>query len=173
MNSTPKSRLVIIGAVATTGEADGAVVSTVAGLARTFEGAELHFLHVIDAPQRTAWPYGSAVPERARSAQLFMAAISRHVEEQVVGKVFGHTAVGAPAKQILALATDLEADLIVVGSHSKSALSRTVGGSVSASVVRQASCAVLVARPKTYTSEAEIHYEIPPAFGEGSMFFRP
>lgn len=53
---------------------------------------------------------------------------------------------GKPSEAILALAEDVEADLIVIGTHGRKGLERLVVGSVANAVVRDAKCAVLVAR---------------------------
>jgi nucleotide-binding universal stress UspA family protein len=54
---------------------------------------------------------------------------------------------GSAAASIVRTAQTWGADLIVTASHSRSALERALLGSVAASVVRYAHCAVLVARP--------------------------
>ena len=66
-----------------------------------------------------------------------------------------HQRVGAPADGIAQLASDLEADLVVVGTHGYRALSRLLLGSVAESTVRLAHCPVLVVRPKEQTSAQE------------------
>lgn len=53
--------------------------------------------------------------------------------------------VGNPATELIALATELEADLIVVG-NGKTAPQRLLSGSVSTVILHQAPCDVLVAR---------------------------
>jgi nucleotide-binding universal stress UspA family protein len=53
--------------------------------------------------------------------------------------------VGEPAAELVEAARELDADLVVVGRRSRS-LRRLVLGSVSAKVVRQAPCDVLVVR---------------------------
>lgn len=55
-----------------------------------------------------------------------------------------HVVEGAPGPAICALAEELGASVIVVGSHGKGFLARTVLGSVSSYVVRHAPCPVLV-----------------------------
>lgn len=57
---------------------------------------------------------------------------------------------GSPSERILALAEDLQADMIVIGSHGKTALKRLMVGSVAESVLRHARCPVLVVRPKQH-----------------------
>jgi nucleotide-binding universal stress UspA family protein len=54
--------------------------------------------------------------------------------------------VGAPASTILNKADEWEPDLIVVGSHGRSALGRFILGSVSQKIVTEAHCSVRVAR---------------------------
>jgi nucleotide-binding universal stress UspA family protein len=54
--------------------------------------------------------------------------------------------VGMPADAIMQTADDRQADLIVVGSHGRSALERFVLGSVSKRVATESRCSVLVAR---------------------------
>lgn len=58
---------------------------------------------------------------------------------------------GAPAEQLMALASETDADLLVVGSRGLSPLEATVRRSVSAHLVDQASCPVLVARRQVAT----------------------
>jgi nucleotide-binding universal stress UspA family protein len=54
--------------------------------------------------------------------------------------------VGSPASSILKKADEWEPDLIVAGSHGRSALGRFILGSVSQMIVREAHCSVRVAR---------------------------
>jgi nucleotide-binding universal stress UspA family protein len=63
------------------------------------------------------------------------------------GKVTrAHARVGSPAAEIVALAEELEAGLVVVGSRGLGGIRRARMGSVSDSVVRHAHCPVLVVR---------------------------
>lgn len=59
-----------------------------------------------------------------------------------------------PASEITQLAADLEADLVVVGTHGRRGLRRLLLGSVAEGVVRLAHCPVLVVRPKDAPGEA-------------------
>jgi nucleotide-binding universal stress UspA family protein len=57
--------------------------------------------------------------------------------------------VGDPANTICRIAEVLAVDVIVVGSHGRTGLSRLFLGSVSEHVVRHAPCSVLVVRDRT------------------------
>jgi nucleotide-binding universal stress UspA family protein len=77
----------------------------------------------------------------------------RKLDEQVrqVGKTDGevaemHARVGRPDAEIVGLADELGAGLIVLGSRGLGPLRRALMGSVSDSVVRHAHCPVLVVR---------------------------
>lgn len=55
---------------------------------------------------------------------------------------------GPPASRILEVATQEAADLLVVGTHSRTGLPRAMLGSIADRMVRQATCPVLTVRPR-------------------------
>jgi len=59
-----------------------------------------------------------------------------------------HTREGFPDAEIVGLAGNLGARLIVIGSRGRGPLKRALMGSVSDSVVRHAHCPVMVVRPE-------------------------
>jgi nucleotide-binding universal stress UspA family protein len=74
-----------------------------------------------------------------------------HEQVQRVGKTGGelaeiHARLGRPDAEIVGLADELGAGLIVLGSRGFGSLRRALMGSVSDSVVRHAHCPVLVVR---------------------------
>lgn len=71
-----------------------------------------------------------------------------------------HVRSEAPAIEIAQLAADLEADLIVVGTHGRRGMRRFLLGSVAEGVVRLAPCEVLVVRPRE--EEADVPKIEPP-----------
>ncbi|HEV8585855.1 MAG TPA: universal stress protein [Methylomirabilota bacterium] len=98
-----------------------------ADLARRF-GAHLHVLHV-DPPVTT--PTGAA---RLGSA---VAALGDDLD------VTTATTAGIPARAICAYARRVGADLIVMGTHGRTGISRALLGSVAEAVVRRAECPVM------------------------------
>lgn len=54
---------------------------------------------------------------------------------------------GSPAAEILRVAHERECDLIVLGSHGRSGLSRLLMGSVAEEVMRHAHCPVMTVKP--------------------------
>jgi len=66
-----------------------------------------------------------------------------------------HLRHGEPAHALAQLAADIEADLILVGTHGRRGLARFLLGSVAESVVRLAPCPVLIVRPRGAQSAME------------------
>ena len=75
-------------------------------------------------------------------------------------KVSSRGLVGTPAPAVMQKAEDWHADLIVVGSHGRSAIGRLLLGSVSKQVATEAPCSVLVARYVIERGNAPVHIVI-------------
>ena len=115
--------------------------------------AELHVVHVIDDMTGT-WP--SLNPEgreaAARDAREELHGYAAHFIADLApgdfedGQVAIHIRVGPPAQQIARLAADLEADLLVIGTHGRRGMPRLLLGSVAEKLVRISPCSVLVVR---------------------------
>jgi nucleotide-binding universal stress UspA family protein/uncharacterized protein (DUF2267 family) len=56
-------------------------------------------------------------------------------------------AFGYPATEIVRVASEVKADLIVLGSHGRTGIGRLMMGSVAEEVIRRAACPVMVAKP--------------------------
>jgi nucleotide-binding universal stress UspA family protein len=116
----------------------------------------LHFVTVLD-PHK-----GIAVVPHHGKIDVEYADVVRDVMMNELGKVLAeapaagelqfcaHAPIGKPADEILNLAKDVGADLVLIGTRGFTGLSKLVMGSVSERVVREAGCPVLVARPKAY-----------------------
>jgi nucleotide-binding universal stress UspA family protein len=64
-----------------------------------------------------------------------------------VEKIFRFTPEGIPEEEILNIAREWQADLIVMGTHARSGLSRIMTGSVAEYVIRHAEIPVMVTPP--------------------------
>ncbi len=82
--------------------------------------------------------------------------------ERGVKRLSTHFRFGKPAKEIVQLAVDFGADLVVIGTHGRKGLTRLVLGSVAEQVVRDAPCQVLVVRKKKMDRPAEQRDQIEP-----------
>lgn len=61
---------------------------------------------------------------------------------------------GTPFREIITTAREKEIDLIVMGTHGRTALSHALMGSVAEKVVRNAPCPVMTVKPKNYKFKA-------------------
>ena len=110
-------------------------------------GATIHLVNALGA----SLPELSVALTETKMASLrasSMASLERLSGARAPIAKFGHLIVepGDAREAILKLAETLHADLIVMGSHGRSGLSRLVLGSVAESVVRRAPCPVLIVR---------------------------
>jgi hypothetical protein len=71
-----------------------------------------------------------------------------------ISRVVTHMRFDAISQEIAQLAADLEADLVVVGTHGRRGVSRLLLGSVAEATVRLAPCGVLVVRSKAIPEPA-------------------
>jgi nucleotide-binding universal stress UspA family protein len=121
--------------------------------------APQHVLHIIAAidPHDPAAGGGLIKTVSYESVDWIRRSLTENIAKAFAGRdtaaevqFFVHARIGKPATEILALAEDVGADLIFIGSHGKTGVERLVLGSVSERVVREAKCPVLVARTKAY-----------------------
>jgi nucleotide-binding universal stress UspA family protein len=118
-------------------------------------GSKLHVLTVLETAQLLpqmpyagpeAWETSGNVEETEQHARRFLSRVSERIEAGGGTVKEPHLAVGKPDKEIIGLAEELDAGLVVLGSRGLGAVGRVLLGSVSDSVVRHALCSVLVVR---------------------------
>ncbi len=80
--------------------------------------------------------------------------LESHAANLPAERLRAHVGVGAASDELVRVAADVDADLIVVGTHGRTGMRRLLLGSVAEAVVRKAGCPVLVVRDKDY-SESE------------------
>lgn len=123
--------------------------------------AELHVVHVTYAanpqPATPLAPHVGLVTVPVLSLEEQRKALLEHIDAQLATlpgspssapiRVFGHVIIDTPSLALTRLASELEADLLVIGSHGLHGVARWLLGSVAEGVVRRATCPVLVIPP--------------------------
>ena len=118
-------------------------------------GAELHLVSVEPMPDPLSWSEARImspelrgdIRERAEDAAREMLEGQAEKVREMDVEVFGvHAVAGRPDTEIVRVAEDVGAGLIVLGSRGLGGIRRALVGSVSDSVVRHAHCPVLVVR---------------------------
>jgi nucleotide-binding universal stress UspA family protein len=124
-------------------DADGPAFDQSARIAQRVPQSELHLVHVFHSP-----------PSEERSRDL-VGHLRLYVNEKaaVAGGLCGitvgiHLRAGKPVREIVQLATEVRADLIVVGSHRVPHLKHWILGSTAERLINGAACPVLVASPR-------------------------
>jgi len=112
-------------------------------------GGTLALIHVIELPGYLVGGYlaEAAYAEQARGkADQTIHRWAAEAEEAMRAPVTAKALVGVPWKTIADAARDGKCDLLVVGTHGRTGLSRAFIGSVAERLVRHAPCSVLVVR---------------------------
>ena len=123
-------------------------------------GSQLHLLHVVDvgtfalaSPAAVGLPFIHGIPGISVRAidDLRTAAQSRLREALTQFAIDGEAIAesGPAAQTIVDLADSARAELVVVGTHGRTGLSRLTLGSTAEAVIRSAPCSVLVVRLTT------------------------
>lgn len=123
--------------------------------------AEVHLVHVtepnianvrlpadMEAPELTGTDHAKLNELVARRRTSFEAAHGRPAP-----KVTIHSEQGDPAEQLVRAAAELDADLIMLGTHGRTGIKRILLGSVAERVVRLAGCPVFVIRDKSHAAD--------------------
>jgi nucleotide-binding universal stress UspA family protein len=134
--------------LATDGSEDSELAARAAVELTNSTGSELHLVHVKLIPLPPPYPdvldWREDLERAEREARELLDEQVKMVEE-AGGTVAGaHLREELPAEEIVALAEELGASLIVVGRRDRGRIRRALAGSVSDSVVRHAHCPVLV-----------------------------
>ncbi len=109
----------------------------------------LYLLHVLPEPDAQFWKgyiYSADEDPDARARAAIDARIDANYRPRIPANLTfeTHFRVGNPADQIVACATELPANLIVMGRQGRGALRSLFFGDVAARVVRHAPCPVLI-----------------------------
>jgi nucleotide-binding universal stress UspA family protein len=143
-------------------------------LAGSRPATDLHVVGVVDdsvGPERwrgvASSPLAVTLGDR-RDAELARDNLRAVVDARADGvirgdtRLFVHLRIGHPVEEILQLADEAGAELIVVGTHGRRGARRWLLGSVAERLIRHARCSVLVARAGTYADDAALFRPEPP-----------
>lgn len=120
-------------------------------------GARLYLLHVVDESAAYTTEYtgmgylADFTQQIEHEAQHLLEAIS---PPSAVVEFERHLLLGSPARTIIEFADEHEVDLVVMGSHGRTGLSRLLLGSIVDTVVRTAHCPVLTVRSPKAKSDS-------------------
>ena len=148
--------------LATDGSSEAELATLTAADLAQKTGSELNVILVLDgAPTAMLYPEATDMEGVERRDPVLEEEFERRSEQRgrevldaEVGRARSaggtveqaHLAMGEPAREIVHLADDLGAGLIVVGSRGRGGMRRVLMGSVSDAVVRHAHCPVMVVR---------------------------
>jgi nucleotide-binding universal stress UspA family protein len=105
-------------------------------------------LHMVSVEERGHMPELSEEDETAATTVRFDKTVqqARALAEKSHVKLLTHVLVGHPARNVIKLAKDLGADLIIVGASGHSALYDRMIGSRAQKILHHATCPVLVVK---------------------------
>jgi nucleotide-binding universal stress UspA family protein len=146
---------------------ESSALALTCGVAETLlhRPGQLHVVHVLPGTQSPST--GEATPIDEKRGREFGEELRRYIasvfatapspsDGELIEHLTAHIRFSNTAESIAQLASDLEANLVVVGTHGHRGLSRLLLGSVAAGVVRLAPCPVLVVRPVGAPDAAKI-----------------
>ncbi len=109
-------------------------------------GGEIEVVSVVDIPDELYGDAPDLVEELVRKASCYTDDAVQIIKDNGISAT-AHVLEGVAYEVIPDLARTLEAQVIVVGSHGRTGMSRLLMGSVAEKIIGFASCPVLVAKP--------------------------
>jgi nucleotide-binding universal stress UspA family protein len=149
MATTPASPTSILAAIDYS-ETSPLVVQHAVDVARQRNAQQLHFVHVHLASQDDQ----AGEAHRAKLEAWLEPWLQGTHGTPYAAVVVAHDEGGNPAAVIVEMASDLNAAVVVVGTHGRKGFQRLLMGSVAEAVMRHAGCPVLVVRPVAHTHAA-------------------
>ena len=168
MATTNRPQIVVVG-VDYSDTSDLALMHALEIASRT-PRAEVHAVHAAAAfPSLAGLQHGPEPMPPVTTPHELEFELERHVDRCIARfvnqtdpslplpeRVVLHVGIGSAADEIATVARELEAHLVIVGTHGRRGLSRMLLGSTAEGVVRMAPCPVLVVRPREVTAGPRI-----------------
>jgi nucleotide-binding universal stress UspA family protein len=141
--------------------------------------SEVHLVHVVPEEGPATGGELAVLERRLADAPNTIRNYVEQIWATSPRRIVAHLRAGSPSRSILQTAVDIDADVVVVGTHQKRGMQKLITGSVSEEVLRHAHCPVLVAVPKDYSGKEHSDIITPPCpkcvaarqQSNGSMFW--
>jgi nucleotide-binding universal stress UspA family protein len=165
-----KTRIVVGADMSETG--DQALRQAVA-LAKQLPNSELHITYVIRAER--GLHDANRLEQMSRELRTNLETLRAHVtsvcappsgSQPFAQDAVFHLRLGEPAKALHQVAVDVDADMIVVGTHGRKGMDKLMLGSVAEELVRMAHLPVVVARAKDFSGLKKTDKVEPPKPGQ-------
>lgn len=142
---------------------DAKVLETAVSVAES-EGSELHIVHSIPKFGRTRRKSKAVPVDVAEYMEQLRNSIQEHcasiVPANALKKEHIHLPMGTPVDTIPALAKDVGADLLVMGTASRPGLRAMLGGNPTEKILDVIGCGMLVVKPDDFVSLIELEDEL-------------
>ena len=132
--------------------------------------ARLHLVHVVKREAITAEE--AAVDAALARLHGWVLAKTGGKDDPLAMQIRLEVAIGDPADEIVQVAVDAEANLILLGTHGRKGVAKLVLGSVAEQVLHRSPCSVLIARPADFDGRTKSP-TIAPSPEQGHKPFRP
>jgi len=151
-------------------EADGDMaLDTAIDMATRVKDGEVHVVHVKRAQSLFPPSDDGPISRKRNPLDLLDELCDERVQiyelasgHEVLCRLTTHLRIGRASRQIVELAAELDADLIVVGTHNRRGVRRLILGSTAERVAHTARCPVLVARHKDHEDAGLVPEVEPP-----------
>jgi nucleotide-binding universal stress UspA family protein len=149
--------VLVVGLDITDTESSGYALDQAARAAMRIVGSEMHLLHVLPAGAGD-----DRIREAAGSLERYVSAKAKQLGGLARQSVGIHVRSGEPGHEIAQLASDVNADLIVVGTHRRPHIKQLLLGSTAEHVMATAQCPVFVAGPRPVAKPSHVIVIEPP-----------
>lgn len=143
------------------------VIDRAIQLAKSLGCRRLYLLHVSEVVERFKPdhdPTERVEGEFARiemQAQAHLDKVAHDTRARCELEIIPVLRAGSPYIEIVRFATEIHADMVVVGTHARTGLPRALLGSVAERVVRHAPCTVVVAKPRDLSARLVAGFGLP------------
>jgi nucleotide-binding universal stress UspA family protein len=157
ITTTDRPFVLVVGLDLTDTETSGYALDQAARIAMRVAGSEMHLVHVLAS---------GADPDKTREAagrlERYMAAKATQLGGLARQRVGVHVRTGEAGREIADLAREVNADLVIVGTHRRSHLKQLLLGSTAEHVMTTATCPVFVAGPRPTPQPSHVIVIEPP-----------